>query len=354
MDLDALTQTSGDWLRGSGPDSDIVISSRIRLARNLAKYPFPIRADQQTKSEIEQAIRAQIASVQSAGAIEYIDVNSLCALDRQFLVERQIISREHAETQGSRGVGVGPHECLSLMINEEDHLRMQVLRSGLAVDECWEQINRLDDELEAGLVYAFSDQFGYLTSCPTNVGTGIRVSVMLHLPALVLTREIQKLFQALPKIGLAVRGLYGEGSQALGDFYQISNQTTLGRSERQIIDELKGQVPHFLDYERKAREKLVNEDRPRLHDHVCRAFGILKSAQQINSQETMQLLSTVRMGINLGLVSGLEIPTVNELFIHIQPAHLQKLKRESLESSERNVARAAYLRARLANGSSPN
>jgi protein arginine kinase len=178
---------------------------------------------------------------------------------------------------------------------------------------------------------------------------------MLHLPALVLTREIQKLFQALPKIGLAVRGLYGEGSQALGDFYQISNQTTLGRSERQIIDELKAQVPHFLDYERKAREKLVSEDRSRLQDHVSRAYGILTSAHQINSQETMQLLSTVRMGINLGLlVHELNLPTVNELFIHIQPAHLQKLKRESLESSERNIARAAYLRARLTNGSSPN
>ncbi|MAG94589.1 MAG: ATP--guanido phosphotransferase, partial [Planctomycetaceae bacterium] len=235
MDLDALTHTSGEWLRGTGPDSDIVVSSRIRLARNLAQYPFVSRADDAIRDEIETLLKEKISRIQLGTHINYVSVNALESLDRQFLVERQLISREHAESHGSRGVGISPEENVALMINEEDHLRIQVLGSGLALEECWEEINRIDDALETEVTYAFSERLGYLTACPTNVGTGIRVSVMLHLPALVLTKEIQKVFQALQKISLAVRGLYGEGSQAMGDFYQISNQVTLGKSEEQLI-----------------------------------------------------------------------------------------------------------------------
>ncbi|QDU38470.1 Protein arginine kinase [Maioricimonas rarisocia] len=348
VDLETLTVTSGEWLRGTGPDSDIVVSSRIRLARNLAQFPFPPQADDGTRMEIEQVLRRRVESLSCTGRLGYISVDSLDQLDRQFLVERQLISREHAETHGPRGVGIGSEENVSLMINEEDHLRIQVLRSGYSLDECWNDINRIDDALEEHVTYAFSEEFGYLTSCPTNCGTGIRASVMLHLPALVLTKEIQKVFQALQKISLAVRGLYGEGSQAMGDFYQISNQVTLGQSEDQIISKLKEVVPNIIAYERRVRKALVKENRQRLHDQVSRAFGILQSAQTITSEETMHLLSSVRMGINLGLVEGIEIPTVNELFIHTQPAHLQKLRHEMLESAERNVARAAYLRQRLA------
>jgi protein arginine kinase len=200
------------------------------------------------------------------------------------------------------------------------------------------------------VTYAFSGQFGYLTACPTNVGTGIRVSVMLHLPALVLTREIQKVFQALQKIQLAVRGLYGEGSQAMGDFYQISNQVTLGKSEEKLINDLRDVVPNIISYERRVRNALIKENRQSLHDQISRAYGILKNAQTISSEETMHLLSSVRMGVNLGLIDDLQIPTVNELFIHTQPAHLQKLRKEQLASAERNVARASYLRSRLAGG----
>jgi protein arginine kinase len=350
VDLEALTHTSGEWLRGTGPDSDIVISSRIRLARNLAQFPFPPRADDAVRADIETTLRRQVQKLQSAEELTYFNVNLLQPLDRQVLVERQLISREHADTHGSRGVGVGPRETISLMINEEDHVRIQVLRSGLALDDCWSDISRIDDELEQHLTFAFSEEFGYLTSCPTNAGTGMRVSVMLHLPALVLTKEIQKVFQALHKINLTVRGLYGEGSQGMGDFYQISNQVTLGKSEQQIIQTVKDVVPNIIAYERRVRRALVKENRQRLHDQVSRAYGILQNAQTITSEETMHLLSSLRMGINLGLVSGLEIPTVNELFIHTQPAHLQKLRHETLESSERNVARAAYLRQRLARG----
>ncbi len=353
MNLDMLTHTSGEWLRGTGPHSDIVVSSRIRLARNLADFPFPPRADDEVRAEIESLLRKEIKKTSLGEEFLYLNIDSLQQLDRQFLVERQLISREHAETHGTRAVGIGPRETVSLMINEEDHLRMQVLRSGFALDECWQEINALDDEIESHVAYAFDDQFGYLTSCPTNVGTGIRASVMLHLPGLVLTKEIQKVFQAMQKMSLAVRGLYGEGSQAMGDFYQISNQATLGKSEEQIIAGIQEVVPRILDYERRVRTALVRENRAKLHDQVSRAFGILRSAHTITSEETMHLLSSVRMGINLGLVEGIEIPTVNELFIHTQPAHLQKIRNSELESAERNVARAAYLRERLGHGGPP-
>ena len=350
FDLDNLTHTSGEWLRGNGPDSDIVISSRIRLARNLAQYPFPTRADDATRAKVETLLRERIGALPLPAPLNYLNVTVLPQLDRQFLVERQLISREHSESQGSRGVGISHEENVSLMINEEDHLRIQVLHSGFALDDCWNEINRIDDAIESQVTYAFSDTLGYLTSCPTNVGTGIRVSVMLHLPALVITKEIQKVFHALQKINLAVRGLYGEGSQAMGDFYQISNQATLGKSEEKLIANLQEVVPNIVNYERRVRNALVKENRESLHDQISRAYGILKNAQTISSEETMHLLSSVRMGINLGLIDDLEIPTVNELFIHTQPAHLQKLRNEVLETAERNVARASYIRHRLAGG----
>lgn len=347
MDLDSLTTTSGEWLRGNGPESDIVISSRIRLARNLAQFPFPNRADESVRSEIESLLREKIADLPVGTKVGYVNVRELKEIDRQFLVERQLISREHADARGARSVVIGSEENVSLMINEEDHLRIQVLRSGFALDNCWKEIDRIDDLLEEQVTYAFSEQVGYLTACPTNVGTGIRVSVMLHLPALVMTKEIQKVFQALHKISLAVRGLYGEGSQAMGDFYQISNQVTLGKSEDAIIEELKDVVPNIIAYERRVRNALVHENRQNLHDQIARAYAILKGAQTISSEETMHLLSSVRMGINLGLIDDLKIPTINELFIHTQPAHLQKIRKETLASAERNVARASYLRKRL-------
>ena len=349
VDLETLTGRSGEWLRGTGPEADIVMSSRIRLARNLAQFPFPNRAGERMRGEIETLLRTEIGKCPAGRTLDYLRIDNLDTLDRQFLVERQLISRELAENQGQRGVGISPEENISLMVNEEDHLRMQVLRSGFALEDCWQEINAIDDALESGLTYAFSEQFGYLTACPTNAGTGIRASVLLHLPALVMTKEIQKVFQTLQKIGLAVRGLYGEGSQAMGDFYQISNQATLGKSEEQIIRQIQDVVPNILAYERRVRTALVKENRQNLHDQVSRALGNLKHAQQISSEETMHLLSSVRLGINLELIDDLEMKTVNELFIQTQPAHLQKLRHERLETAQRNVARAAYIRLRLAN-----
>ena len=261
MNLDNLTHTSGEWLRGSGPESDIVISSRIRLARNLAAFPFTNRASSYQKAEIEALLRDRIAKVELDPKLGYLPVPSLSTLDRQFLVERQLISRELASADGPRGVALLPAETVSLMVNEEDHLRLQVMRSGFTLDEAWQEIDRVDDMLEQRVGYAFSEEFGYLTACPTNVGTGMRASVMLHLPALEYTKQIEKVFRALQKINLAVRGLYGEGSRASGHFYQISNQVTLGKSETGILGEIHGVIPQIINYERQARPRWLRDNR---------------------------------------------------------------------------------------------
>ena len=348
MQLDTLIANSGEWLRGTGPDSDVVVSSRIRLARNLVQFPFPVRAEDETKAEVYSLLTGTLAELDAAPSLHPFDLEELDELDRHILVERQLVSRELADGDGPRGVAVSRDETVSVMVNEEDHLRVQVLGSGFAVEEAWRKADAVDDALAAELPYAFDETFGFLTACPTNCGTGMRVSVMLHLPALVLTKEIQKVFSALQKIRLAVRGLYGEGSQAMGDFYQISNQVTLGKSEAEIVAEVGEVVPNIISYERRVRKALVRQDRRSLHDQIARAHGILRSAQTISSEETMNLLSSLRLGVNLGLIDELEASAVNEMFIQTQPAHLQKLKGRPLETTERNVVRAGFLREKLA------
>lgn len=355
MKLDELAIRCGEWLRGSGPESDIVISTRIRLARNLADFPFVRRCTPADRIAIERIVRDGIDKVAPwKDRITYVNVADIGQVDRQFLVERQLISRELSEAEGARGVAIDNDETFSVMINEEDHLRLQVMHSGLDLRAAWDQINQIDDLLEEQVNFAFHEQLGYLTACPTNVGTGLRVSVMLHLPALVITRQIEKVFRSLQKISLAVRGLYGEGSQAMGDFYQISNQITLGRSEETLLAQVGDVVPVLIDYERRAREFLIKESQKDLHDRVSRAYGILCTAQTISSEETMHLLSSVRMGINLGLIEDLEIPTVNKLFIHTQPGHLQKLRGSELDTADRNIERAHYLQRHLLRKSGEN
>ena len=347
MNLDEMAERSGEWLKGEGPESDIVVSSRIRLARNLTDYPFISKATDLDRAEIEKTLRKSVVDVSKNASLSYLDVNELDGIDRQFLVERQLISREHAESEGARGVAIDTGERVSLMVNEEDHLRIQVMHSGFDLKAAWERINAIDDRLEERTAYAFHSRLGYLTACPTNVGTGMRVSVMLHLPALVMTRQIEKVFRSLHKISLAVRGLYGEGSQAMGDFYQISNQITLGKSEEELVTQVGDVVPVLIDYERRAREFLQKESHENLHDKVSRAYGILSTAQTISSEETMHLLSSIRMGVELGLLPELGIGQVNELFIQTQPAHLQKISGVELNTADRNVARAAFLRLHL-------
>ncbi|MCP4098147.1 MAG: protein arginine kinase [Mariniblastus sp.] len=347
MILDDMANRCGEWLKGCGPESDIVMSSRIRLARNLADYPFIRRCTDIDRANIESTVRERLTNKAELKDLTFIDVADLQTLDRQFLVERQLISREHANSDGARAVAIDQQERLSLMVNEEDHLRIQVMKSGLDLVGAWDQINDLDDRIESQLTYAFHPKLGYLTACPTNVGTGMRVSVLVHLPALVITQQIEKVFRSLQKINLVVRGLYGEGTQAMGDFYQVSNQITLGKSENDLIDQVGDVIPVVIDYERKARDFLINEKQNDLFEQVSRAYGTLQNAQQISSEETMFLLSRVRMGINLGLIGDLEIPEVNQLFIRTQPAHLQKLRHSELDTDERNVERANYLHSQL-------
>ncbi|TWU36165.1 protein arginine kinase [Novipirellula artificiosorum] len=347
-DFSSLAKSSGEWLRGTGPESDIVISSRIRLARNLADFPFIRRCSDEDRDSIERTVRARMEAMEDWKDIRYIDIEELSEVDRQFLVERQLISREIADADGSRAVAVDPGEQYSVMVNEEDHLRIQVMQSGLDLQAAWATIDSLDDRLEGAILYAFHEKYGYLTACPTNVGTGLRVSVMLHLPALVITRQIDKVFRSMQRINVTVRGLYGEGSQYSGDFYQVSNQVTLGHSEQALLSLVGDEVvPQIIQYERKARAFLVEQNQQDLHDDVSRALGILHTAKKISSEETMHYLSKVRMGVNLGLIDDVQVATINKLFIHTQPAHLQKLHGRVLGSSDRNVQRASYLQRHL-------
>jgi len=347
LQLSDFTNKAGEWMSGQGPDSDLVVSSRIRLARNLEARPFLTRASSTKRREIEEEIGVALAELSDRCGVVQQGLEQLDNVDRWVLVERHLISREHAFAKGDRSVAFNPGEDMAIMVNEEDHLRLQVLRSGFQLDETWKAMDEVDDFLESRLAYAFDPQYGYLTVCPTNVGTGMRASVMLHLPALVMTRQIDKVFQAVSKINLAVRGLYGEGTQALGDFYQISNQVTLGRSEPEILDDLRQVIPQIMGYEREVRQTLMDSKRDLLEDKVWRAYGVLCTARIVSSKETMESLSMVRMGINLGILDELNLRTVNELFVLTQPGHLQKMEGVELETSDRDVARARFIRSYL-------
>ena len=287
MKLSDLTGKAGEWLRGSGPMSETVISSRIRLARNVKGYAFLSTADRKRRKDFRRARFERRFSMRTSRQTLYVDLGQATELDRELLVERHLISRQHAAAEGARGVAVGQDEDLSIMVNEEDHLRLQVLKSGLQLDEAWDQINEIDDTLEEQLEFSFHPRFGYLTACPTNVGTGIRVSVMLHLPALKLLGEIEKVFAA-KDMKLAVRGLYGEGTEATGDFYQVSNQTTLGKDEQELISDFKHTtIPKIIDYEHQARRTLRSERATALDDIVFRALGVLTSARLMSSDEVL-------------------------------------------------------------------
>jgi len=348
MRLADLTQHAGEWLRGGGPMHDVVISTRIRLARNLAGMPFLSRCSDEQKRDLEGRLRGQLLDADLAPEVFYVDVAAAGDLDRQLLVERQLISRQHSEADHPRGVAITGSETLSIMVSEEDHLRIQVLRSGFQLSEAAEEVRRIDDQLEQKISFAFHPQYGYLTACPTNVGTGMRVSVMLHLPALKMTGEIEKVFRAARDMRLAIRGLYGEGTEATGDFFQVSNQTTLGKTEEQIVAELCDQcVPNFVNYERRARESLCARRSAGINDKVLRADALLHSARMISSEETMYLLSLVRLGAHVGRLGDVDLKLINELFLLTQPAHLQKIHNRQMDAQERAEARAAYIRRRL-------
>lgn len=348
MNLNDLRQSTGEWLRGVGPLSDVVISSRIRLARNLDGKAFLSTADSTERREIYRRVSEEIADCAADAGLLVVDLENADSVDRELLVERHVISRQHMAADGARGVILSPAETQAVMINEEDHLRMQGLRSGLQLEACWTDINRLDDSLAQRLPFAFDQELGFLTACPTNVGTGIRVSVMLHLPALKFTKEIERVARAAKDMRLAVRGLFGEGTEAVGDFYQVSNQTTLGRSEATIIQAFSETiVPKIVEYERQARASLAKHRAPQTDDKIWRAYGVLCNARCISSAEVQTLLSPLRMGIHMGRFNRLDIHAVNELLLFTQPAHLQRIVGRALDAEERGLARAAHIRQRL-------
>ncbi len=347
MTLNELLSQTGEWLRGGGGNADIVISSRVRLARNIAQHNFLSRLSEEGRQELVELLHDGLEACLDPAEHVHLALETLSELDLSFLVERRLISREHAEAEGERGVSFSTDEALSVMTLEEDHLRMQVIRSGEDLVGAWRQLDALDSLMSEQVQYAFSERLGYLTACPTNVGTGMRASVMLHLPAVVMTGEMEKVFRAVLKINLAVRGLYGEGTQATGDFYQISNQVTLGVSEAEILERLGSVVPQIVLYERKAREALLRDSRNSLEDRIWRACGLLANARRMGSEEALHLLSAVRMGLHLGIINRPPIETVNRLFLLVQPAHLQKREGRELAGEERAGARARLIREEL-------
>lgn len=348
MTIEDIVKQVGEWLRGEGPYADVVISSRIRLARNIAGYPFLSKTGESDRRKIYRLLSDCIADTDLGADTLFVDIEAAEDLDRQVLVERHLISRQHADGEGTRGVAISKGERRAVMINEEDHLRIQVLRSGLQIRVLYEEINELDNVLEQQVEYAFDERLGYLTACPTNVGTGMRVSVMLHLPALKLTNQIERMFRAAKDMKLAVRGLYGEGTDAIGDFFQVSNQTTLGQSEEEIAEEFGSNIiPKIVGYELAARESLLNDRTDLLDDKVWRAYGTLGNARAISSDESLFLLSHVRMGVHMGRCKDIDLSRVNEMFIQSQSAHLQKLNGRRLDGAERSVIRADLIRRML-------
>ncbi len=356
-ELDELLKQPSEWMRGVGPVSDIAMSSRIRLARNLEKYPFATRATKASQEEVLRIVTDGVAKSPTLKRPLIFEMAHLDEVDRQFLVERHLVSREHIVHADHKAVVIGQGEIISIMVNEEDHLRIQVIQSGLNLADAWSLIDALDDELSEAIPYAYSTDWGYLTCCPTNTGTGMRASVMAHLPSLVITKQINKVLHTITKLGLTARGLYGEGTEASGNFFQISNQVALGRSEDEIIENIDRILKEVIHQEQAARESLMAHNRIQLEDRVWRALGILKHAKTMSSTEALDLLSAVRLGVDLRLMpvnggsapggNGVDQTTVNELFIFSQPAHLQKLEGKALTVKERDTKRAQLIRTRL-------
>ena len=364
FDPKQLGKRLGSWLNTRGPESDVVVSCRVRLARNLGGFPFVSRLKPERAAELCKRIESILRKRELSDEAYWVPMEEASPVVRLLLRERHLVSRDLAPTdprisnRPGRAVAFNLDETISLMINEEDHLRLQSLSAGFSLRDSWERIRKLDIELEEELGYAFSGEFGYLTGCPTNVGTGLRASAMLHLPALGLVRkELEKVFTAAKSTGLAVRGMYGEGSRAAGDFYQISNQVTLGRSEEELVGDLETLVPHIVAFEQRVRSMLYEEQSHALEERVQRSLGILRTSRSLRTDVALLHLSNVRLGACLGLVGGISTMDVNCMAILIQKGHVHALGGGDVEShladpTERDMLRAAYLRKRLAELSS--
>ncbi len=348
--------TAGDfglgWLDASGPHSDIVLSTRVRLARNLQGHSFPERLADDERARVYDKVERAIGRTQSLRENAAVEMAELSLRARQVLLERHLISRElfgnGREAPGGTGLLMSRSETLGAMVNEEDHLRIQSFLSGLRLREGFDLVDRLDEELGSEIPFAFHHEFGYLTSCPTNVGTGLRASVFVHLPGLVLTKEIGKVLQGLNQVGLTFRGLFGEGSEVVGNFFQISNQTTLGKSEEDLIDHLQKMVGRVIQYEMHAREVLLRDAPTVIEDKIWRAYALLRYARTLTFEEVMNLLSGIRLGVSLKLLQGLSVYTLNKIMIYTQAAHLEQAAGRELDQAEIDLHRAAYVRRSLA------
>ncbi len=354
MPIHNILTNPGEWLRGEGPHHQIVISSRVRLARNLKNFAFPGWAKKTERLQILETIKPRVEELPEMQDAHSVYSQDLSALEKQVLVERHLISREHAAKGVGSAVVMNKRQTLSIMVNEEDHMRMQAIRSGLQLKQTFKLIDKVDTELEGQLDFAFHPQLGYLTACPTNVGTGMRASAMVHLPALVLGEQINQVIQAVNKIGLAVRGLYGEGTEALGNLFQVSNQTTLGEKEEEIINRLNKVIEQIIEHEQNARQMLVQKKPTTLLDHIGRGYGVLRHAYSMNSKEALNLLSFMKLGIDLDFFPEQWRVPIDELFMETQPAHLQKGSQQKLAAEERDALRAEIIREKLRDFPTPD
>ena len=348
MKIEGLTRRFPHWLAVPGDENGIVISCRVRLARNLAAFPFYPKASAEQQERIAEEVQTVAQRSRSLGSATYFTMAGLDPNQRRLLVERHLISPALADDKGLGGVLFNQDESLSVMVNEEDHLRLQAIFPGLQARTAWEKMNALDDELGSGLEYAYADPWGYLTACPTNVGTGMRASVLIHLPALVLTEDIDRVVRGLTQLSFTVRGFYGEGTNVAGNLFQVSNQTTMGKPEGEIADELTRLVQRLVECELEAQQTLVEGARHQVEDKIWRAYGILSNARVMTSQEFMNLLSAVRLGYSLGLLKEVTPALVNHLMLVTQPSHLQLEAGQGLKPKERDIRRAEVVRQKLA------
>jgi len=354
MTISSLIDTPSELTDAASNKTAIVLMTRIRLARNLAGNSFPGWAKPGQREEILTTCRDALVATAPMKRSLSVSVDELSDLEKQILVERHLISRELSGAKAGAGAVISRDQSFSVMINEEDHLRIQVLRSGFQLKKAWTAINDLDSALEDSLDYAFSPTLGYLTACPTNLGTGMRASAMMHLPALVIASQMEKVVRAVNQLGMVVRGLFGEGSDASGSIFQISNQTTLGESEEGIIKRLGSVLNSIIEHELNARQKLLEADSHKIFDKIGRAFGILQNGHVLSSSEAMNLLSLIRLGVDLGVFPDTNRCVVDRLLIEAQPGHLQHAQRGELEPSARDLLRATRLRGEFANFAKPN
>lgn len=337
------------WHIEKGPEADVVISSRVRLARNIDDYPFPSRMSAEQGENILNIVKEAVFNSKStiSGDFVFIDVNKANPLEKQILVEKHLISPDLAENHKSSGAIISKDQKISIMVNEEDHLRVQCLFPGMQIDSAWELCNRIDRLLEETINFAFINDYGYLTSCPTNIGTGIRASVMLHLPALAITGYIRGVLEACSKLGIVVRGIYGENSEASGNMFQISNQVTLGMTEDEIVDNINNVSLQIIEQERTLRNELYKQNPYRFEDRVYRSLGIFCNARIMSTEESLKLLSDVRLGVDMGIIKNVSLETLNEIMLTIQPASLQKAAGSQLSPDERDIKRAELIRKKL-------